>query len=103
EFVGRRREQRLLLRALRGGRAGVVVHGLGGVGKSTLAAELMKELAGETDLLVTIPGQSSVDQLLAEVGQRLFGYCMERELPVAHRYRELSHVLRNPQLEWRER
>src|SRR3954447_25117025 len=40
EFVGRRTELRTLLRALRGPGAGVLVHGIGGVGKSTLAAPL---------------------------------------------------------------
>ena len=103
EFVGRRREQRLLLGALQRGRAGVVVHGLGGAGKSTLAAELVKALAGETDLVVAIAGQTSVDQLLDTVGQCLFAHCIERRLDEKHPYRELAQVLRNPQLEWRQR
>ena len=48
EFVGRRAELRELLRALRGTDAGVVVHGIGGVGKSTLAAQLVEQLGPES-------------------------------------------------------
>ncbi len=41
EFVGRRRAQRRLpAELLAAGRAGVVLHGIGGIGKTTLAAEL---------------------------------------------------------------
>jgi tetratricopeptide (TPR) repeat protein len=42
EFVGRRRAQRRLpAELLAAGRAGVVLHGIGGIGKTTLAAELV--------------------------------------------------------------
>jgi tetratricopeptide (TPR) repeat protein len=42
EFVGRRRAQRRLpTELLAAGRAGVVLHGIGGIGKTTLAAELV--------------------------------------------------------------
>jgi Mrp family chromosome partitioning ATPase len=52
DFVGRRREERLLLAALRGQRAGVVIRGIGGVGKSTLAAS-------SSTILASRPGWSS--------------------------------------------
>jgi tetratricopeptide (TPR) repeat protein len=103
EFVGRRRERRILRRGLHGEKAGVVIHGLGGVGKSTLAAQLVSDLAEEMALVVSVVGATTVDQVLAEVGLRLFVYCMDRHLPEDHAYRELSQVVRNPQLEWRER
>jgi tetratricopeptide (TPR) repeat protein/DNA-binding CsgD family transcriptional regulator len=102
EFVGRRREQRLLLWALRK-RAGVVIHGLGGVGKSTLAAQLVSDLAAETALVVSLAGEVSVDQVLGEVGLRLFGNVLARSLDEKHPYRELAQVVRNPQVEWRDR
>src|SRR5262249_16687889 len=52
EFVGRRREQRLLLRALRDpDRAGVLIHAMGGVGKSSLAAQVLQRLAEEGRVL----------------------------------------------------
>ncbi len=51
DFVGRRREQRLALRALRDrDGAGVLIHGMGGVGKSTLAAQLMHRLAADFEI-----------------------------------------------------
>ncbi|MGH4023633.1 MAG: CHAT domain-containing protein, partial [Pseudonocardiaceae bacterium] len=51
DFVGRRAELRSLLRELRGGKRGVVLHGIGGVGKSSLATQLVDQL-GEAAGLV---------------------------------------------------
>jgi tetratricopeptide (TPR) repeat protein len=103
DFVGRRREERLLLRALLGDRAGVVIHGLGGVGKSTLSAEVVSELAREPLLVIPLVGQTSVDQVLHEAGQRLLDLCTERGLDERHPYRELSGVISDPRKEWSER
>jgi hypothetical protein len=72
EFVGRRREQRRWPVELVGpGGAGLVLHGIGGVGKTTLAAELARRVVErEPDRLVvlasgvTVGGALSVDQVL---------------------------------------
>jgi hypothetical protein len=73
EFVGRRREQRLTLRSIRtGDSSGVLVHGIGGVGKSTLAAQVMHRLAQEHWFLVSLSGKLDNDKILDQVGQRLF-------------------------------
>jgi hypothetical protein len=103
DFVGRRREERVLLRALRGPTAGLVLHGIGGVGKSTLAAQLVADTAEETGLVVSVAGKTTVDQVLAEVGSRLLALCVHRALADNHPYRELALRLRRPDLEWRER
>jgi tetratricopeptide (TPR) repeat protein len=71
EFVGRRREVREARRALAGQKAGLVVHGIGGVGKSTLAAEVLRSLGDDAGLVVSRAGQLSVDDVLKEVGARL--------------------------------
>ena len=71
EFVGRRREIREGRRALTGRKAGLVLHGVGGVGKSTLAAEVLRSLGDDRGLVVSKAGQVLVDDVLAEVGTRL--------------------------------
>ncbi|MET8847768.1 tetratricopeptide repeat protein [Amycolatopsis sp. NPDC004625] len=66
EFVGRRREQRTLPAALAGpDTSGVVLHGIGGVGKTTLAAELVQHL--KFGVVAVIQGEASVDDILAKV------------------------------------
>ena len=71
EFVGRRGELRQARRALGGAKAGLVLHGIGGVGKSTLAAEVLRSLGKDAGLVVSKAGQISVDDVLDEVGARL--------------------------------
>jgi tetratricopeptide (TPR) repeat protein len=71
EFVGRRREQHQLPVELVTGstRAGVVLHGIGGIGKSTLAAELaVHARVREPALMVRVlSGQLDVDGLLGGI------------------------------------
>jgi tetratricopeptide (TPR) repeat protein len=71
DFVGRRGEMRQARRALGGAGAGLVLHGIGGVGKSTLAAEVLRSLGGDAGLVVSRAGQVSVDDVLGETGARL--------------------------------
>ena len=66
EFVGRRREQRTLPVALAGREvSGVVLHGIGGVGKTTLAAELVRHLGFPA--VAVCRGELSVDDVFTEV------------------------------------
>ena len=71
DFVGRRREMREARRVLGGAKAGLVLHGIGGVGKSTLAAEVLRSLGEDAGLVVSRAGPVSVDDVLGEVGARL--------------------------------
>jgi tetratricopeptide (TPR) repeat protein len=71
DFVGRRGEMRQARRVLGGTKAGLVLHGIGGVGKSTLAAEVLRSLGGDAGLVVSRAGQVSVDDVLGETGARL--------------------------------
>jgi tetratricopeptide (TPR) repeat protein len=71
DFVGRREELRQGRRVLGGTKAGLVLHGIGGVGKSTLAAEVLRSLGDGAGLVVSRAGQVSVDDVLDEAGARL--------------------------------
>ena len=69
-FVGRRREQRQWPRLLAApGPAGMVIYGIGGVGKTSLAAELAIQLSGRGDprVLVSVTGPLTVGTLLSAV------------------------------------
>jgi tetratricopeptide (TPR) repeat protein len=70
DFVGRRREQRQWpVELVAGTHAGLVLHGIGGVGKTTLAAELVgRVLEREPGRASTVlAGQLTVDGLLGGV------------------------------------
>ncbi|MCP4691795.1 MAG: CHAT domain-containing protein, partial [Desulfobacterales bacterium] len=65
EFVGRRMDQRVLSRELREDKhAGVVIHGIGGVGKSSLAAQVLERLHRDGWFLVSLTGEVSVQSIL---------------------------------------
>ncbi|MGH8910072.1 MAG: CHAT domain-containing protein, partial [Egibacteraceae bacterium] len=79
EFVGRRREQRRWPAQLLGaGAVGIVLHGIGGVGKTALAAELADRISEREParLIVTaggeiMGGQVSVDHVLGALARQL--------------------------------
>jgi tetratricopeptide (TPR) repeat protein len=102
DFVGRRAESRRARHALRE-QAGLVLHGLGGVGKSTLAAQTVATLGEEAGLVVALSGSTSADAILTKVGKRLLGLCRHHSLPDNHPLRELSGFLREPKVAWSER
>ena len=53
EFVGRRRQVQLILRAFRDRQgAGVLIHGIGGVGKSSLAARIANRMPGHDTVVI---------------------------------------------------
>ncbi len=70
EFVGRRREQRRLpTHLISGATAGVVLHGIGGVGKTTLAAEIARQVLARdpSRVLAAVSGELTVDQVFGAV------------------------------------
>ncbi|MDQ3273592.1 MAG: CHAT domain-containing protein [Actinomycetota bacterium] len=101
-FVGRRAELRALLRDLRGGR-GVVLHGIGGIGKSSLAAQLADQLGEQAGLVVPVVGNTRVDVILEAIRQRLHARCLRAELPETHRYRQVVATLIDASPPWEQR
>ncbi|MGH3932871.1 MAG: hypothetical protein ACRDTF_23185, partial [Pseudonocardiaceae bacterium] len=74
EFVGRRRVQRRLPSHLvSGATAGVVLHGIGGVGKTTLAAEIARQVLAHdpSRVLADVSGELTVDGVFGAVSAAL--------------------------------
>ncbi len=104
EFVGRRREERLILKTLRNDRhAGALVHGIGGVGKSTLAAEILSRLIADGRFVVSVYGETSPEAVLEEVGKELLNAAQASGLREDHPLRQIAPPLRRPDKEWLER
>ena len=101
EFVGRRTELRRARRILAGAKAGLVIYGIGGVGKSTMAAEILRSLGEDAGLVVSQAGPLLVDKLLGEVGARLQQVTDQSaaDNPVAR----AGLTLRAANLEWADR
>lgn len=88
EFVGRRRILQRSLRALRAAdKLGVIVHGLGGVGKSTIAARLLERLQGYDKIFIYRQLDEDkllrqlAEQCLSETGQEI----LQGKLPVTQK------------------
>jgi tetratricopeptide (TPR) repeat protein len=105
EFVGRRSELRELLRVLRGSGAGVVVHGIGGVGKSTLAAQLVAQLGADSGLLVAVSAAAtlSVDLVLETLRTALLAHAIEQGLEDRDPLRQVAAALTDARPPWRDR
>jgi tetratricopeptide (TPR) repeat protein len=105
EFVGRRAELRQLLRVLRGNGAGVVVHGIGGVGKSTLAAQLVEQLGTDRGLLVAVSAAAalSVDLVLETLRTALLAHAIEQDRGDRDPLRQVAAELTDARPPWRDR
>jgi tetratricopeptide (TPR) repeat protein len=99
--VGRRREERRILQFLRNpDGAGVLLHGLGGAGKSSLSAEVLKNLAEEGWLIATTFSRISPNNLLYEVGQRFLRQFQREKLSETDRRCRLAVEIRRPDIDW---
>jgi tetratricopeptide (TPR) repeat protein len=104
EFVGRRREQRSWPRELlSSGTAGLVLHGIGGIGKTTLAAELSDRILDSDPrrAVASLKGPVSVDTLFAAVASAVHRALAEADLS-PRILRVVSH-LRAIDRPWQER
>ncbi|MBU2670974.1 tetratricopeptide repeat protein, partial [Actinoplanes bogorensis] len=104
DFVGRRSDLHTLTVAMRKpGRAGVLVHGIGGVGKSSLTAELFRALNDDIGLVVSVVGATTADQLLDAFGRTLFTQALATGQTDSHPDRQLATFLRTPSEPWQDR
>jgi TIR domain/CHAT domain/AAA ATPase domain len=105
EFVGRRAELRELLGVLRSVGAGVVVHGIGGVGKSTLAAQLIEQLGADCGLVVAVSAAASltVDLVFEALRARLLAYAIEQGLADRDPLRQVATELLDASSPWQDR
>ena len=101
ELVGRRRELRELLRVLRdhddsvaaiGKKAGVVLAGIGGVGKSSLAGRAMARLKEDGWIVAATTGRFSIGDIAKELSPGLAGHATSA-------LAALRAQLSNPQLD----
>lgn len=104
DFVGRRWDQRVLLAALRSPDiGGIIIHGLGGVGKSTLAAHLVHVLREDDWRVVSWEGEVTPDDLLDTLGRRLTAWAHAAGSAPHDQERQLAQELRRSDLDWETR
>ncbi len=105
EFVGRRRELRQLRRVLRDqDTAGALIHGIGGVGKSTLAAQVLHDLAAEGWIVASVAGDiDDPEKLFAAIGTTLITWSVAAGRDETDLLRQAASALRIPNLEWGQR
>lgn len=106
EFVGRRTELRRLLAVLReADGAGVLIHGIGGIGMSTLAAELVRQLDYSDRLVVAVPAavDGAVESVLGILRQQLLAHCVSQALPEDDSLRRVAAALSDATTPWRDR
>ncbi|MFI2213465.1 tetratricopeptide repeat protein [Streptomyces sp. NPDC020141] len=100
DFVGRRSA----LRAMSGPEPRILLHGIGGIGKTSLAAELVRRFATATDgVVVAVGGETSPDAILDQLLRRLRAHCARKNLARTDPLRRVLIALGEPGREWRDR
>ena len=102
EFVGRRVELRKILSTLQGPEPRIAISGIGGVGKSTLAAHVMEILGPRAGVLVALTGTVAPDVILALMVRRLRSWSLGQPSDRGISERLLA-AMGNVRLPWRER
>ena len=96
EFVGRRRALQRCLRALRGReQIGVLLHGMGGVGKSTVAARLLERIAGYDRIFIYrgLDGDKLLKELMRQCTNPMgLEILQDRQLPLMQRLTKFLQV-----------
>ena len=106
DFVGRRAELRAIVRALDddgSGRRAVLLHGIGGIGKSSLAAQAVQQLGAEAGLIVVVSGATRVEPVLEQIRCRLLVHCLNHEAGERDPLRQLVAVLADATRPWPQR
>ena len=105
-FVGRRREQLEIPRLLADeDRGGVVLHGIGGIGKTSLANEILRRASEQRDgvVFVTLSGEVTAEEVLQGIitELRIDSYS-QGQLPDP-RFLGKLEFLRDPRTDWNSR
>ncbi|WP_327114298.1 tetratricopeptide repeat protein [Nocardia sp. NBC_01730] len=99
DFIGRRSALRRLSRA----EPRIVLHGIGGVGKTSLAAELAQRFRIAGGVVVAISGATTVDAILEQLRRELRFYCGKQEVAESDPLRQLVIVLAERSRDQRDR
>jgi tetratricopeptide (TPR) repeat protein len=101
DFVGRRGELRTVLSTLLGPHPSIVITGIGGIGKSTLAGQALRVLGpARVGLLAAPQGEPSIGTIMAAIVSRLSIWVNENP---GTGFEPDLRLLGNAQLGWRER
>jgi hypothetical protein len=93
-FVGRRQETRAIKRLVREGASAVLLHGFGGLGKSTLASRIADKFRREQGaLVVPLKGNLSVDTLIHGIAQQI-----SLAAPSDNQLAQIANILRHPEM-----
>ncbi|MDN3296083.1 tetratricopeptide repeat protein [Streptomyces ficellus] len=100
-FVGRRST----LRRLAGSEPRILLHGIGGIGKTSLAAELVERFraAAADGVVVAVGGETAVDAILDGLRRQLRAHCARKRLPESDPLHGLVIALSEPGRDWRDR
>ncbi|MEE1820321.1 tetratricopeptide repeat protein [Streptomyces sp. SP18ES09] len=100
DFVGRRRT----LRQLAGTEHRVLLHGIGGVGKTSLAAELVRGFAeSEADgVVVAVAGETDAATVMDGLRRGLAAHCARKGLTETDPVHQWVIALSEPGKDWRE-
>ncbi|CAL9656445.1 tetratricopeptide repeat protein [Streptomyces sp. enrichment culture] len=101
DFVGRRST----LRRLAGPEPRVLLHGIGGVGKTSLAAELVRRFEAVTPdgVVVAVGGETAAEAILDELRRRLRARLVRDDVERSDPLHELLRTLGDHGQDWRER